>query len=156
MKKRISNIYHCCALETAWLLLSRWIKDPQSFLVCEVATSEAQSCLHGISFCGNRALKIDAIHQCNPPPAFPVFCVIPWRCLVTADTSTSCNHYAPAFKLLVALFTFWWLNWRIFILFHLSTSHYHEWKHWFCPLIWLNLKTRAFFKSMCVQLSVGL
>lgn len=41
-------------------------KRPAIPLVCEVATSEAQSCLHSISFCGNSVLKIDEIHQCNP------------------------------------------------------------------------------------------
>lgn len=160
MKKRLWNIYHCCALETACLLLSRWIKDPQSFLVCEVATSEAQSCLHGISFCGNRALKIDAIHQCNPPSISSFLCDFVGAPCHFRYKHLICNHHAPAFKLLVALvnlLTFWWPKWRIFTLCHLSNTLWHRNHQWkpvnapdrtlICLVTWLNLRTRAEFKS---------
>lgn len=145
MKKRLWNIYHCCAFETACLLLSRWIKDPQSLLVCEVAASEAQSRLHGISFCGNGALKIDAIHQCNPPSNSSFLCDFMEPPCHFRYKHLICNHHAPKFKLLVALvnlFAFWWLKWTIFIL--LSKSHYGTkiicgsllllWL--ICPLMW--------------------
>lgn len=104
--KRGSEIFIIFSFADCWLLPSRWIKGPQSFLVCEVATSEARSCLLGFSFCADRTLKIDVIHQCNPSSISSFLCdsqPCHFRC-----KHLIWNHYVPARGGLLLVLTFLW------------------------------------------------
>lgn len=159
MKQRLWNIYHRRALETACLLLSRWIKDPAIHLVCKVATSEAQSCSHGILLCANRALKIDSIHQCNPPQQLQLSVWFLCKRRVAFNTSSS-------FVIVMLQNSSHLLQLESFLLFDdykntyfriiMEGHQYHQWKPvtatdtFISPFKWLNSKTWGLIRAKVI------